>query len=343
MKKKRQSLLTCLMAMLLPAAGFSQLTQTEMTFQPDGCRGKDAFVEMVNGLPSYASSNFGSSNQLLAMAWTFNGIGGTTGFLRTFIDFTDLQSIPQGTTVNYAYLSLYGVPTSGANDLGSYGSNACYVQRVTSTWNESTVTWNNQPTTTTTNQVTLPGSNGVQWNYHVIDLNITNLLQDIINLPPAQRYGLCIRLQTEVYYRSMLFTSSENADASRHPKLRIGLNFCSASAARESLESSKHSPTEEADRLDISGKSDNGLKAIVKTNLSSSLISVDYELPQDGKAILEIVSYDGALLKSVEVDGAKGKHSKTIILDGPLLKNKTAVLVIKQGNNKTSSPFLIAQ
>ena len=347
MKKKRQSLLTCLMVMLLPAAGFSQVTQTEMTFQPDGCRGKDAYVETVNGLPAYASNNYGNSSQLLSMAWTFNGIGGTTGFLRTFIDFTDLQFIPQGTTVNYAYLSLYGVPTSGANDLGSYGSNDCYVQRVTSTWDESTVTWNNQPTTTTTNQVTLPGSNGVQWNYHVIDLNITTLLQDIINLPPAQRYGLCVRLQTEVYYRSMLFTSSENTDATRHPKLRIGLNYCSASAALESLddhrESPKHPPTEEGNRLDVIGKSDNGLKAIVKTNLSSSQISVDYELPQDGKAILEIVSYDGALLKSVEVDGAKGKHSKTIILDAPLLKNKMAVLVIKQGNNKTSSPFLIAK
>ena len=347
MKKKRQSLLTCLMAMLLPAAGFSQVTQTEMTFQPDGCRGKDAYVEMVNGLPAYASNNYGSSSQLLAMAWTFNGIGGTTGFLRTFIDFTDLQSIPQGTTVTYAYLSLYGVPTSGANDLGSYGSNACYVQRVTSAWDESTVTWNNQPATTTTNQVTLPGSNGVQWNYHVIDLNITSLLQDIINLPPAQRYGFCVRLQTEVYYRSMLFTSSENTDATRHPKLRIGLNYCSGSAAaRESLdhrESPKHPPTEDADRLDVSGISDNGLKAIVKTNLSSNQISVNYDLPQDGKAILEIVSIDGVLLKSVEVDGAKGTHNKTIILDAPLLKNKMAVLVIKQGNNKTSNVFLIAQ
>jgi len=370
MEKKRQSLFACLMAMLLPAAGFSQVTQTEMTFQPDGCRGKDAYVEMVNGLPAYASNNYGSSSQLLAMAWTFNGIGGTTGFLRTFIDFTDLQSIPQGTHVNYAYLSLYGVPTSGANDLGSYGSNACYVQRVTSAWDESTVTWNNQPATTTTNQVTLPGSNGVQWNYHVIDLNITTLLQDIINLPPAQRYGLCVRLQSEVYYRSMLFTSSENTDATRHPKLRIGLNYCSASAARETLdhrespkhpteesdrldvnvlealdhrESPKHPPTEPGNRLDVSGKSDNGLKALVKTNLSANQVTVDYELPQDGKAVLQIVSYDGVLLKSVEVDGTKGKHNKTIILDAPLLKNKMAVLVIKQGNNKTSSSFMIAQ
>ena len=105
-------------------------------------------------------------------------------------------------------------------------------------------------------------------------------------------------------------------------------------------ESPKHPPTEDS-RLDVSG--DNGLKAIVKTNLSSSQILVNYDLPQDGKAILQIVSVDGALLKSVEVDGTKGKHNKTIILDAPLLKNKMAVLVIKQGNNKTSSPFLIAQ
>jgi outer membrane lipopolysaccharide assembly protein LptE/RlpB len=106
-------------------------------------------------------------------------------------------------------------------------------------------------------------------------------------------------------------------------------------------ESPKHPPTEDSNRLDVSGTSDNGLKATVKTNLSSNQISVNYDLPQDGKAILEIVSIDGALLKSVTVDGTKGKHA--IILDAPLLKNKMAVLVIKQGNNKTSSLFLIAQ
>lgn len=346
MKKRRQSLLHCLIAMLLPVAGFSQVTQTEMTFQPDACRGKDTWVEMINGVPSYATRNFGSYDQIAAAAWTFSGLGGSDGYLRALINFTDLQAIPQGTTVTYAYLSLYGVPTSGLISLGSYGSNACNVQRVTSAWDESTVTWNTQPNTITTNQVTLPGSNGVQWNYHVIDLNITALIQDMLNQPPAERYGLCIRLQTEAYYRSMLFASSDHADASRHPKLRIGLNYCSGSVARESddhRESPKHPPTEEGNRLDVSGKTDNGLKAIVKTNLSSSQISVDYDLPQDGKTILDIVSFDGALLKSVEVDGTKGKHTKTITLDTPLLKNKMAVLVIKQGASKISNSFLVAQ
>jgi hypothetical protein len=340
MKKRRQSLLHCLIAMLLPVAGFSQVTQTEMTFQPDACRGKDTWVEMINGVPSYATRNFGSYDQIAAAAWTFSGLGGSDGYLRALIDFVDLQNIPQGTTVNYAYLSLYGMPTSGLISLGSYGSNACYVQRVTSAWDESTVTWNTQPSVTTTNQVTLPGSNGVQWNYHVIDLNITTLVQDMLNQPPAQRYGLYIRLQTEAYYRSMLFASSDNTDASRRPKLRIGLNYCSAASARTSNVTLPIAP---ADKLDDNGKLDNGLKALVKTNLTANQVSVDYDLPQDGKTILEIVSFDGALLKSVEVDGAKGKHTKTITLDAPLLKNKMAVLVIKQGNNKISNPFLVAQ
>jgi hypothetical protein len=339
MKKKRLSLLKCLIAMLLPVAGFSQVTQTEMTFKPDACRGKDTWVENINGVPSYATRNFGSYDQIAAAAWTFSGLGGQDGYLRALIDFADLQSIPQGTTVSYAYLSLYGVPTSGLIGSGSYGSNACYVQRVTSAWDESTVTWNTQPSITTTNQVTLPGSNGVQWNYHVIDLNITTLLQDIINLPPAQRYGLSIRLQSEVYYRSMLFASSDHADASRHPKLRIGLNYCSAAAARQTT----NPAIAPADKLDENGKSANGLKAIVKTNLSANQVSVAYDLAHDGKTVLEIVSSDGALLKSVQIDGAKGRHTKTITLDAPLLKNKMAILVIKQGNNKIASPFVIGQ
>ena len=111
-------------------------------------------------------------------------------------------------------------------------------------------------------------------------------------------------------------------------------------ASLDHRESPKHPPTED-DRLDVSGKPDNGLNAIVKTNLSASQISVNYDLPQDGKAMLGIVSIDGVLLKSVVVDGTKGKH--TIILDAPLLKNKMAVLVIQQGKNKMSRAFLIAQ
>jgi hypothetical protein len=248
MKRVNQTLLQCMFAMLITTTGYSQLTQTEMTFQPDACRGKDTRVQTVAGSPAIANTNYGTTDQLVSAAWTFSGSVGT---LRTLLDFSDLQSIPQGTVVTYAYLSLYGVPSSNAISLGSYGANACYVQRVTSGWNENTVTWNSQPTITNANQVTLPGSNGVQWNYNVIDLNVTGLVQDILNLPPADRNGFCIRLQTESYYRSMLFASSDYADATKRPKLRIGLNYCAAAVARQSTPETN---VVTSDIPDLSGK-----------------------------------------------------------------------------------------
>lgn len=337
MKKVNQTLLQCMLAMLISATGYSQVTQTEMTFQPDACRGTDTWVQTVNGSPAYANSNYGTANQLVAAAWTFSG---QVGYVRSLIDFADLQSIPQGTTVSYAYLSLYGVPTSTAISLGSYGANACYVQRITSAWAENTVTWNTQPSTTATNQVTLPGSNGVQWNYHVIDLNITALVQDIINLPPAQRYGFCIRLQTESYYRSMLFASSDYADAARRPKLRIGLNYCSSASARTFTPES-NIPV--SDIPDLTGKVQNANSPKVRTSLQSGTMKVDYELNNEGKAVLQIVSVNGAILRTINVDGRKGKHTRTIILDSEVLKNKMAILVVKQGNGVTSHPFIISQ
>lgn len=336
MKKVNQTLLQCLLALSITATGYSQVTQTEMTFKPDACRGKDTRIQTVTGSPAYANTNYGSYDQLVSAGWTFSG---SVGYLRSLIDFTDLQSIPQGTVVTYAYLSLYGVPSSAAISLGSYGTNACYVQRVTSSWDENTVTWNTQPTTTTTNQVTLPGSGGVQWNYNVIDLNITSMVQDIINLPPAQRYGFLIRLQGESYYRSMIFASSDNADASKHPRLRIGLNYCSSSSARQ-FTADNNVPVSD---IPDAGKAQNGVSPLVKTSLQSGNMKVDYELNNDGKTVLQIVAINGAILKTINVDGRKGKHTTTIPLDSEVLKNKMAILVVKQGNGVTSHPFVISQ
>ncbi|THU38156.1 DNRLRE domain-containing protein [Niastella caeni] len=337
MKKVNQTLLQCMLAMMITSSGYSQLAQTELTLQPGACHGKDSRVQTINGSPAVANTNYGNYDQLVSAAWTFSG---AVGYVRSLVNFTDLQLIPQGTVVSYAYLSLYGVPTSAAISLGSYGANACYVQRITSAWDESTVTWNNQPSTTTTNQVTLPGSNGVQWNYNVIDLNVTAMVQDLINLPPADRNGFFIRLQTESYYRSMLFASSDYADATKHPKLRIGLTFCSSLAAKKSANETSEIVSDVPGQ---SGKFQNGIAALVKTNLQAGNVKVDYELSKEGKTVLQIVSIDGAVLKTMNADGTKGKHTTTITLDSEVLKNRMAVLVVRQGNSVSSHPFVIAQ
>ncbi len=337
MKKINSLFLQSALALLVSGTTYSQVTQTELTLQPDACRGKDAHVLYITGNPSAANGNYATLEELVPFTWTFSGAVGSS---RALIDFTDLQLIPQGTVVTYAYLSLYGKPSSLTAPQGNSGANSCYIQRVTSTWDESTVTWNNQPSTTATNQVSLPGSNGVQFNYDVVDLNITSLIQDIINLPPANRYGLMVRLQTEATYRSLVFASSDYSNASKHPKLRLGLNFCSDSSARKETPKYKlFTP----DVVAANGKVQNGITALVKSNLSAGNVTVDYELNKDGKTFLELVSINGAILKTMEVDGTKGKHTKTITLDGELLKNKMAVLVVKQGNSVNSSPFIIAK
>jgi hypothetical protein len=336
--KINYALLQGAVAFLISAAGYSQVTQTELTFKPDACRGKDTHIGYINGIPSAANSNFGYLPEIVTYAWTFFSGGGSDGYNRILLDFVDLQSIPQGTTVTYAYLSLYGVANSATSPQGNQGDNASWVQRVTSAWDENTVTWNTQPGSTSTNQVAVPASTS-QWNYNVIDLNITALVQDIINQPPASRNGFLIRLQNESIYRNLAFASSDNSDAARHPKLRVGLNFCSGSAARQST---TPATIIKPDQIDAAGAGD-GLTATVKSNLSSNQIAVDYNLFKDGKTTLEIVSYDGTVLKSIEIDGTKGKHIRTINLDASLLKNKMAIMVIKQGNAKIANPFIIAQ
>jgi hypothetical protein len=336
MKKMNIRLLQSALAIFVSTGAFSQVTQTELTLQPDACHGKDAHVVYISGIPDAADGNYETSNELVPLAWTFNG---TLGYIHAFLDFTDLQLIPQGTTVTYAYLSLYGKPSSGTAPQGNQGTNDCYVQRVTGAWAENTITWNNQPTATTTNQASLPGSNGATFNYDVIDLNVTSLIQDIINQAPANRYGMMIKLQNESIYKSIVFASSDYTDATKHPKLRLGLNFCSESASRRGVsEPTRYTP----DAVE-NGKIQTGVTAFVKSNLSAKNVTVDYELSKDGKTIIELLSINGAVLKTLEVDGTKGKHTKSIPLDSQLLKNKMAVLVVKQGASKTANPFVIAQ
>ncbi|WP_207510893.1 DNRLRE domain-containing protein [Longitalea luteola] len=335
MKKINFRLLQSALAVLVSSGAFSQATQTEMIFQPDACRGKDAHVLTISNIPSAADGNYATLEELVPTAWTFNG---APGYLRAFIDFTDLQSIPQGTTVTYAYLSLYGKPSSPTAPQGNQGANGCYVQRVTGSWAENTLTWNNQPTATATNQVALPASTS-QWNYDVVDLNVTALVQDIINQPPANRYGFLIRLQNESYYRSIIFASSDYSVAARRPKLRLGLNFCSDSVARKSTQEGKIFTPDVVEN----GKLQSGISALVRTNLGANSVIVDYELANEGKTYIEIISIDGAVLKTLEVAGTVGKHTRTIPYDARILKNKMAVLVVKQGASKTANPFVISQ
>lgn len=126
--------------------------------------------------------------------WTGNYCkmqGSNTWYYRTFLQY-DLSLIPIGAEVISAKLKVY---CSYWNDSG--GSGTTNISRVTQEWDETTLTWNNQPTTTGTylESNVRPPSVGT-WS----DWDITNLVTEWVN-ETYPNYGLYIKNNNEGSYR----------------------------------------------------------------------------------------------------------------------------------------------
>jgi hypothetical protein len=188
-----------------------------LVLQP-GAEGKDAIISTG----AWSDINRGNDTEFDVSAWTKSGV---TGWHRSVIDF-DFSSISSSTIIKRAFLSLFYNPTSLMSDgLHSSASahpsgkdNGAYLRRVTSSWEENTILWSNQPTTTLDNQVLLPASTSGNQDY--LDIDVTALVEDIIN-NRSTSYGFMLMLQTEEIYRSLIFASSDHPDVTKHPKLVI--------------------------------------------------------------------------------------------------------------------------
>ena len=205
-----------------------------VTIQPGPADGVDARLTAVqNCTPGSPLINHGNSNDpaehdLPVAAWTNNANGCATMQHRSFLKFTAVDNIPQTATILSAKLSLYGVTSSASLPQGnsyypgspynSSGTNECWLKQVSGSWSESVITWNNQPAVTETNKVAIPASTS-QYGYDVQDIDVTNMVKDMVN--NANNNGFCIMLQSEVYYRSVTFASSDNTNAAKRPKLVI--------------------------------------------------------------------------------------------------------------------------
>jgi hypothetical protein len=93
------------------------------------------------------------------------------------------------------------------------------LQKVIQPWEVSGTGWLNQPSTTDTNQKTLPQSTNTAENY-VVD--VTDFVQEWVNHPETN-YGMLLRLETEQYYNSMIFNSGQASDSLK-PRLEICYN-----------------------------------------------------------------------------------------------------------------------
>lgn len=196
-------------------ASFSYDVFKLLTLQPGPEAGKDAHVEAVENRYDLKSPNY---PYLHLFAWTING---DLAVVRSFLAF-DLSPIPTGSQVLKARLSLYEYHKEGAAISEGHshvsGSNAFQLRRVTESWQENTICWNNQPTTTTEHMVTAPQDTSASQDY--VNIDVTNMVQYWVNNPTAN-HGILLKLVDEWPYRSILFATSDCPIAEKRPKLVV--------------------------------------------------------------------------------------------------------------------------
>jgi hypothetical protein len=284
---------------LLWLSGFlfcSQLlnAQFTVTYKPNATQGQDAQLRFNATCPAWPAANYGNAVEINPTAWTYFGAGCGAGRYRSLVRFDGLNSLPPGSILQYAELRLYGVATSGnTNGNSSYPgapfgtTNELWVRQVTSAWTESTVTWNTQPSFTTTGQISVPASTS-RWN-HNLRLNVTS--QVAAMLAPGANNGFVIMLQNENYYRSMLFASSDHPDASRWPELYVEFSQPLTPAASGT----------EFSKTDLTGLSDakSDVPAAIEAipnPVTNGLLNVKVQADKSGKYQYRIVNCNGVIM-----------------------------------------------
>lgn len=163
--------------------------------------------------PNNINQNFNTAVQ--NAAYTIPGTGGGLNVNRALIHF-DLSTIPSNATITSAQLNLYALGQNGTLNGHTGSANQSYLQRVTQSWTATTVTWNNQPSTTTSNQVTLPGTTQPLLDY--TNINVTQMVQDMM---ATSNHGFMLRLVSETSTNALIFASLNAGMPAKYPTLEV--------------------------------------------------------------------------------------------------------------------------
>ncbi|MFV0599441.1 MAG: DNRLRE domain-containing protein [Bacteroidales bacterium] len=216
------------------------LSQTTIvTFKPDATIGKDALIKrtVIGNTTALPIDNYGDSPEM-AMVYVQNPQNPyipliTFNNVRSLIKFEELNSIPQNAVITNAVLKFYGVPNSTTFPQGNYPvcnikcltNNDVWLQRITGSWDENNVKWENQPSSTTTDRVKISHST-LQWNYNGIITSSLNVAPQLINMLNLMRNnndnnGFLMILDNESAERSILFASSDHSNSALWPELTV--------------------------------------------------------------------------------------------------------------------------
>lgn len=159
-----------------------------------------------------ASTNMGSESYMLAGRLVRNNPSDAFIY-RGFLKF-NISDIPQTSTIQYAYLKLFGELNKGSiTDFFVYQANG--------SWRENTITWSNQPSVT--GSKIAPKSTKTQTGADYIIWDVTSIVSAWV-ARTKNNYGFSVRSSEsgEIY---MPFYSQENSNTDKRPELVISFVF----------------------------------------------------------------------------------------------------------------------
>ena len=194
------------------------MAQNTLVLKPGPAQGKDCVVGFL-----VPDNNYANAEHLPGYAWTQ---GGQLNVTRSLLAF-DLAAIPEGASIVHAELSCFFNPTYIGYTHS--GDNGLLIERITQPWQEDQATWNNQPAVSGAHVLSIPPSLSETQDY--LDMNVTQLVQDMVN-DPANSFGFRFRLVTEEPYKFVLLASSDYPDSLRWPELHVTYSLPDATEER---------------------------------------------------------------------------------------------------------------
>ncbi len=140
---------------------------------------------------------------------------------RAFFNF-DLDAIYPEHTITRAEINLYHDSDSEiSGHINSGASNRVLLRRVIGDWNESDISWTNQPEVSDLNMILLPSSNVENQDY--LNIDVTQMVLDMIH-ENDKAFGFCMSMADETtleYERNVVFASSYHPNSGLHPELVV--------------------------------------------------------------------------------------------------------------------------
>ncbi|WP_367392042.1 DNRLRE domain-containing protein [Lewinella sp. LCG006] len=210
---------------------FEILAQNTLVIQPSPTCAKEAMVWRLDTqqgpFGTTNDNNYSSITFWPVMNWTWNGSPGERYML---FDFLDGIVFPEDVMITSARLSLFAPDEPTSDQFHSLEVNTGkpsigVIQGITEAWDANTLTWNNQPGTTSEEEVVLAAPSTEQEDY--LDIDITTLIQRQVQ-QPGERHGLLMRMRETDFYRKLIFAGSRADDPALRPMLVIDYNGTAA-------------------------------------------------------------------------------------------------------------------